>query len=97
VQTRAVESFETHPLRQYYDYGLVLSLNTDNRLMSATTVTEEYWRAHQYLGFTWDELVDISIMGFKSSFMHRPHKFEMLGRVQDEIAALATEGEAVAV
>src|SRR3954468_536275 len=91
VQTRAVDSFESHPLRQYYDYGLVLSLNTDNRLMSAPTVTEEYWHAHQYLGFTWDELVDISVMGFKSAFMHRPHKFEMLARVQEEIDALSAE------
>lgn len=95
VQTKAVESFESHPLRQYYDYGLVLSLNTDNRLMSATTVTEEYWRAHRYLGFTWDELVDLSVMSFKSSFMHRPHKFEMLAQVQAEIDALAAEGAAV--
>ena len=95
VQTRAVESFEAHPLRQYYDYGLVLSLNTDNRLMSATTVTEEYWRAHEYLGFTWDELVDISVMGFKSAFIHRPHKFELLAKVQEEIDALSAEPVAV--
>jgi hypothetical protein len=78
VQTRAVASFETHPLRQYYDAGIVLSLNTDNRLMSATTVTEEFWRAHQYLGFTWDELVEIALMGFDSSFMHRQEKLAMI-------------------
>jgi adenosine deaminase len=89
VQTRAVESFEKHPVRQYYDYGLVLSLNTDNRLMSATTVTEEYWRAHEYLGFTWDELVDIALMGFDSAFMHRPQKLEMLGRIRQEIDSLS--------
>jgi adenosine deaminase len=88
VQTRAVPSFEEHPLRQYYDAGLVLSLNTDNRLMSATTVTEEYWRAHQYLGFTWDELVDIALMGFESSFLHRPAKLEMIRKVKEEIAAI---------
>ena len=35
VQTRAVPSFEAHPLRLYYDQGLVVTLNTDNRLMSA--------------------------------------------------------------
>ena len=95
VQTKAVESFETHPLRQYYDYGLVLSLNTDNRLMSATTVTDEYWRAHRYLGFTWEELVDIALMGFKSSFMHRPRKLELLSQVAEEIASLAEEPVAV--
>jgi adenosine deaminase len=88
VQTKAVESFGTHPVRQYYDAGIVLSLNTDNRLMSATTVTEEYWRAHEHLGFTWDELVHISLMGFESAFLHRPVKHEMMEAVQREIAAL---------
>jgi adenosine deaminase len=95
VQTRAVASFGEHPVRQYYDAGLVLSLNTDNRLMSATTVTEEYWRAHRHLGFTWDELVDISLMGFDSGFMHRTEKLEMIAKVREEIAALE-DAEAVA-
>jgi adenosine deaminase len=92
VQTRAVDSFESHPLRQYYDAGLVLSLNTDNRLMSATTVTEEYWRAHQHLGFTWKELVDIALMGFDSAFMHRGQKLEMLERVRADIETLGGAG-----
>jgi adenosine deaminase len=72
----------------YYDEGLILSLNTDNRLMSATTVTEEYWRAHEHLGFTWDELVDITMMGFDSAFMHRTQKLEMCNRVRKEIGSL---------
>src|SRR5690606_16195741 len=65
VQTRAVASFGEHPVRGYFDEGVVLSLNTDNRLMSATTVTDEYLRAHQHLRFTWDELVHISRMSFE--------------------------------
>lgn len=89
VQTRVVHSFAEHPLRQYYDYGIVLSLNTDNRLMSATTVTDEYWRAHQHLGFTWDELVKLSLMGFESAFLHRPARLELLEQVKGEIAGLA--------
>jgi adenosine deaminase len=88
VQTRAVDSFAEHPLRGYYDEGLVLSLNTDNRLMSATTVTEEFWRAHQHLGFTWNELVDLSVMSFESAFLHRPEKLALIERVKEEIAAL---------
>jgi adenosine deaminase len=88
VQTKAVESFASHPVRKYYDAGIVLSLNTDNRLMSATTVTEEYWRAHEHLGFTWNELVHIALMGFESAFLHRPIKLELMESVQREIAAL---------
>jgi adenosine deaminase len=85
VQTRAVPSFEEHPLRMYYDAGLVLSLNTDNRLMSATTVTEEYWRAHQYQGFTFDELASISLMSFDSAFLPWQEKQELIRAVKQEM------------
>lgn len=88
VQTKAVASFAEHPVRQYYDAGLVLSLNTDNRLMSATTVTEEFWRAHEHLGFTWEELKDLALMGFESAFLHRPEKLALIAAVRAEIAAL---------
>jgi adenosine deaminase len=91
VQTKAVASFADHPVRRYYDEGIIVSLNTDNRLMSATTVTEEYWLAHQHLGFTWDELVDISLMGFDSAFLHRPEKLALIERVRAEIATLEAE------
>jgi adenosine deaminase len=50
VQTRVSPSFEHHPIRTFFDGGLVTTLNTDNRLMSDTTVTEEYWSAHRHLG-----------------------------------------------
>lgn len=96
VQTKAVPDFASHPVRQYYDAGIIVSLNTDNRLMSATTVTEEYWRAHQHLGFTWDELVDISLMGFDSAFLHRKEKLALMDEVKDEIAQLTEEASAVA-
>lgn len=96
VQTKAVPSFEAHPLRLYYDEGLVVTLNTDNRLMSATTVTEEYWRAHKYLGFTWDELCDIAVMGFESAFMHYQEKIELLEEVIAEIERISEEAAGVA-
>jgi len=91
VQTRAVPSFEAHPLRLYYDEGLVVTINTDNRLMSATTVTEEYWRAHRYLGFTWEELCHIAIMGFESAFLHYQEKVALVEEVKEEIDRLTAE------
>jgi adenosine deaminase len=88
VQTRAVSSFAEHPLRRYYDEGLMLSLNTDNRLMSATTVTEEYRRASEHLGFTWDELKEISLMGFAGAFMPWSEKMKMIAAAEAEIAEI---------
>ncbi|HEX3535082.1 MAG TPA: adenosine deaminase, partial [Gemmatimonadaceae bacterium] len=34
VQTRVADSYATHPFREYFDRGLNVTLNTDNRLMS---------------------------------------------------------------
>ncbi len=88
VQTRAVASYEEHPLRQYYDAGLVVTLNTDNRLMSGTTVTDEYWKAHEHLGFTWEELKRVARMGFEAAFLHRGEKDRLITAVEREIAGL---------
>lgn len=93
IQTHAADDFASHPLRRYYDEGLVLTLNTDNRLMSATTVTEEYWRAHQHLDFAWEELCDLAIMGFESAFLPFQEKIAMLEEVAEQIEALTEEAE----
>lgn len=91
VQTRAAPSLEAHPLRQFFDLGLMLSLNTDNRLMSATTLTEEFWRAHLHQGFEWTELTELASMSFEAAFLPREEKRELLRVVDAEIAALNAE------
>jgi len=88
IQTRAAPEFAAHPLRRYYDEDLVISLNTDNRLMSGTTVTEEFWRAHQHLGFTWPELTDLALMAFESAFIPWDEKRAMLREVEARIGEL---------
>ncbi len=72
VQTGAVASYAEHPARRYFDLGIPLTFCTDNRLVSGTTVTDEYLHAHRHLGFTWAELVRVAEMGFEIAF--RPWK-----------------------
>jgi adenosine deaminase len=88
VQTRVVDSLAAHPLRRFYDDGLVLSLNTDNRLMSATTMTDEFWRAHQDLGFDWPELRQLALMGFENAFLPHRERQALLSAVRSEIDGL---------
>jgi adenosine deaminase len=91
VQTKAVRDFGEHPLKRYLDEGLVLSMNTDNRLMSATTVTEELWRAHEHLGLDWEELVELALMSFESAFLPWGEKQDLVLDVVDEIQQLEDE------
>ena len=80
VQTRAVQSFEEHPFREYFDEGMVVSLNTDNRLMSRTTVVDEYLRAHDHLGFEWSELAQVARMSFEAAFLPWQEKVQTIER-----------------
>ena len=79
VQTRATASYATHPFRTYYDRGLNVVLNTDNRLMSGTTLVDEYAHAARDLGF-------------ESSFLPYEERRALIQRVQGEIAALTGHG-----
>ena len=86
VQTGAVSSLEAHPLKFYFDYGLRVTINTDNRLITDTTVTKELWVAHKHLGLSLEDLVTIIVSGFKSAFLPFREKQDVLRQVNQEIA-----------
>ena len=65
LQTRSVQALEQHPFRFYLDYNLRVTLNTDNRLMSNTTVTDELMLAAKTFNLSLDEVKDIIVYGFK--------------------------------
>jgi adenosine deaminase len=85
VQTRAVKRMEDHPIRLFYDMGLRVTVNTDNRMVTKTTVSQEYEVLHNVLGFTLDEIKEVIIMGFKSAFLPYAIKRAMLAEVVNEL------------
>jgi adenosine deaminase len=91
VQTHAAKSYETHPVREYFDRGMNLTLNTDNRLMSGTTLTDEYVYAARHLDFTFDELCTMALNGFESAFLPWEERVQLLDKVADEMHAIASE------
>lgn len=94
VQTGAVAALEDHPLRFYFDYGLRVSVNTDNRLITDTTVTKELFLAHKALGIPLADLCTILVQGFKSAFLPYREKTDLLKAVNAEISqVLARFGE----
>jgi adenosine deaminase len=88
VQTRAVESYQEHPLRNYFDRGMNVVLNTDNRLMSGTTLTDEYAHAATTLGFSFDELCEIALNGFASAFIPWEERERLMAAARIEIGLL---------
>jgi adenosine deaminase len=91
VQTRAVGAYDQHPLRAYFDRGMNVVLNTDNRLMSGTSLTDEYCHAATHLGFDFDELGRVAINGFESAFLPWEERELLIARAQRDIDALRVE------
>ena len=91
VQTRAAQSYAAHPVRQYFDAGLNVVLNTDNRLMSGISLTDEYEHAATQLGFTFDELSRMALNGFESAFIHQQDRVRLGERARSAIASLKGE------
>ena len=69
VQTGAVKNISEHPLKFYLDLSLRVTLNTDNRLITNTTMTDEYWLAYKTFDLSPQNILDLIINGVKSSFM----------------------------
>jgi adenosine deaminase len=88
VQTHAVPSYELHPMRAYFDRGMNVVLNTDNRLMSGTTLTDEYLHAARHLDFTLRELGDVALNGFASAFLPWQERRVLVDEARREIEAL---------
>jgi adenosine deaminase len=89
VQTHAVDSYASHPFREYFNRGLNVVLNTDNRLMSGVSLTDEYVHAANSLQFGFDELARVAVNGFESCFLPHEERMLLVTEVEREIAALS--------
>jgi adenosine deaminase len=89
VQTGAVASIDLHPIREYFDRGLRVTVNTDNRLMSNTTMTNELVLCCEHLGFDLEEIKKLILNGFKSAFLRYPERKALIAE------ALAALGDGV--
>ena len=81
VQTHVVSSYEAHPLKKYVEACIPVTINTDNRLFSRTTVTDELWRTHRRCGIEAAQLREIALNGFRHAFLPWEEKQEMLRTV----------------
>lgn len=88
VQTHAVARAADHPVRRYYDEGVVVTLCTDGWLMCGVSLSDEYWLAHSVLGFTRAEIDQMIMSGFEQAFLPWPERRALCARVHGELEAL---------
>ena len=80
VLTGCCMSADQHPLRQLFDAGVLVMLNTDDPEMFHTTLSREYEIAEQVFGFSQTELRELAVNSFRASFLPDGKKQELLDR-----------------
>jgi adenosine deaminase len=88
LQTKAIPDYQSHPIRKFMAEGLRVTLNTDNRLVSGTTVTNEFRLAVENYNLNQDEVLSLVMNGFKSAFLPFKEKAALIEQVLAEFAAL---------
>jgi adenosine deaminase/aminodeoxyfutalosine deaminase len=81
VRTGVCPSFAAHPLRRYFDAGLLVTLNSDDPAFFGSDLANEYLLAHTVQGFTRDELRQLAANSIRGSFLPEPEKAVWLSRI----------------
>jgi adenosine deaminase/aminodeoxyfutalosine deaminase len=81
VRTGQCANFAAHPLRRYFDAGLLVTLNSDDPAFFGCSIENEFYLAHTEQGFTREELRQLAANSFKSSFLPEAEKQMWLARV----------------
>lgn len=81
VRTGVCPSFAGHPLRRYFDAGLLVTLNSDDPAFFGSDLAGEFLLAHTQQGFTRDELRQLAANSIRASFLPDSAKTEWLTRI----------------
>jgi adenosine deaminase len=74
IQTKAVNGWDAYPIRDYYDQGILFTVNTDNPGVSGTNITKEYQVLTEKFGFTMREITVLILNGVEASFLEPEEK-----------------------
>jgi adenosine deaminase/aminodeoxyfutalosine deaminase len=78
VRTGCCKSLAEHPVRRYFDQGLMITLNSDDPAMFGTSLAQEYQLAQENFAFTDEHLRELARNSFEASFLPAEKKLEFL-------------------
>ena len=86
VQTQTVPDLQSHPVRKFYDYGIKISLNTDDPAISNITFSSELILAMEHFDFTLDEIKGLMLDALDQSFLEDYRKKLLRPKLEQELS-----------
>jgi aminodeoxyfutalosine deaminase len=78
LRTGVCKAIAEHPTKNYFDQGIMITLNTDDPALFGTTLSREYQIAQETFGFTDEHLRELARNSFEASFLPAEKKLELL-------------------
>jgi len=78
LRTGCCTNLHDHPVRRYFDHGLMITLNSDDPAMFGSTLNQEYELAQKEFGFTDEHLRELARNSFEASFLPAEKKIAFL-------------------
>ncbi len=85
IHTKSITKLEHHPFPKYFKNHLRVTINTDNRLISDTTLTDEYLTAIKFYQLNPHDIRTVIINGFKSAFLPHLERRLLIKKIVDEL------------
>ena len=82
IRTGCCVDFEKHPVKEYFDAGLMVTLNSDDPPMFGSNLLEEYVLAFTRYGFSMEQLREIAANAVEASFLPPTRKLALLQQVE---------------
>jgi aminodeoxyfutalosine deaminase len=82
VRTGCCTQLSDHPVRRYFDSGLMITLNSDDPAMFGSDLEGEYRIAQDEFGFTSEHLRELAANSIEASFMPPDRKVELLHQIE---------------
>ena len=81
VRTASCRSMDVHPVRRYFDAGLMITLNSDDPALFGSDLEGEYTLAHEAFEFTREHLRELAANSIEASFLAPETKVSWLQRI----------------
>jgi adenosine deaminase/aminodeoxyfutalosine deaminase len=82
LRTGCCLRLEDHPVRRYFDAGLMVTLNSDDPALFGSDLEGEYRLAHEAFAFTGDHLRELASNSIEASFLPAERKVTLLRSIE---------------
>ncbi|WP_338079295.1 adenosine deaminase [Aquibacillus halophilus] len=97
IQTKACSGWDDYPIREYFDLGLMVTVNTDNLTVSNTNLNKEYAMVMEKFNFTFKEIYQLVINSIDAAFISIEEKQLLKKQCKVEYDLISTGEEEVVI